>query len=261
MDTPRNVIMFSGGLGSWAAAKRVAETEGTDGLVLLFADVLTERPGLYTFLEAAAKNIGGQFIRICEGRTPQQVMEDVAFIGNSQYDPCSKILKRDFMDKWRDEHCDPELTTIHVGIDWSESHRLDGIRKRVAPWRYEAPLCEAPFITKKDMIVWAMSEGLPVSESYIEDWPHDNCSGACVKAGQAQWARLYFSNKSLYLDWEDWERRMRAKVGDHSILKDRRGMKPGDKPKVLTLHQFREEIERGERNYDRFEWGGCGCAL
>ena len=34
------VVMFSGGIGSWAAAKRVAEAHGTDDLVLLFADVL-----------------------------------------------------------------------------------------------------------------------------------------------------------------------------------------------------------------------------
>jgi hypothetical protein len=31
--------MFSGGIGSWAAAKRVAAEHGTDRLVLLFSDV------------------------------------------------------------------------------------------------------------------------------------------------------------------------------------------------------------------------------
>lgn len=33
-----HVVMFSGGAGSWATAKRVAERHGTEGLVLLFAD-------------------------------------------------------------------------------------------------------------------------------------------------------------------------------------------------------------------------------
>lgn len=35
----RHVVMFSGGLGSWATAKRVADKHGTDNLFLVFADV------------------------------------------------------------------------------------------------------------------------------------------------------------------------------------------------------------------------------
>ena len=35
----RHVVMFSGGIGSWATAKRVAATYGTGNLVLLFSDV------------------------------------------------------------------------------------------------------------------------------------------------------------------------------------------------------------------------------
>ena len=37
-----HVVFYSGGIASWAAAKRVAETHGVDGLKLLFADTLTE---------------------------------------------------------------------------------------------------------------------------------------------------------------------------------------------------------------------------
>jgi hypothetical protein len=37
-----HVVMFSSGAGSWAAAKRVAERYGTEGLYLLFADVKSE---------------------------------------------------------------------------------------------------------------------------------------------------------------------------------------------------------------------------
>ena len=36
----KHVVMFSGGLSSWAAAKRVAAEHGTDDLVLLFSDTL-----------------------------------------------------------------------------------------------------------------------------------------------------------------------------------------------------------------------------
>ena len=47
--------MFSGGIGSWAAAKRVRVEPG-DSLILLFTDTLIEDPDLYRFLgQAAAK--------------------------------------------------------------------------------------------------------------------------------------------------------------------------------------------------------------
>jgi hypothetical protein len=40
------------------------------------------------------------------------------------------------------------------------------------------------------------------------------------------------------------------------VLTDRRG---DNKKKPLTLRQLRERIEAGEE-FDRFEWGGCGCS-
>lgn len=43
----KRVVMFSGGVGSWAAAKRVAERRGTDGLILLFADTKSEDEDTY----------------------------------------------------------------------------------------------------------------------------------------------------------------------------------------------------------------------
>ena len=36
MSKITHVVLFSGGLGSWAAAKRVAMTHGLDNLILLF---------------------------------------------------------------------------------------------------------------------------------------------------------------------------------------------------------------------------------
>lgn len=38
----KHVVMFSGGIGSWAAAKRVAAEHGTADLTLLFTDTLIE---------------------------------------------------------------------------------------------------------------------------------------------------------------------------------------------------------------------------
>ncbi len=56
----KHVVMFSGGLASWAAAKRVAAENGTDALVLLFSDTLMEDEDLYRFLDQAAADVGGE---------------------------------------------------------------------------------------------------------------------------------------------------------------------------------------------------------
>lgn len=53
-----HVVQFSGGIGSWAAARRVADKYGIENLVLLFADVLTEDPDTYRFNEDAATDLG-----------------------------------------------------------------------------------------------------------------------------------------------------------------------------------------------------------
>ena len=106
----KHVVQFSGGVGSWAAAKRVAERHGTRDMVLLFADVRAEHSDLYRFLRDASLNIGVPVTIISDGRTPMEVMSDERLIGNSRRDPCSKILKRKLLDRWCKTHCDPKDT-------------------------------------------------------------------------------------------------------------------------------------------------------
>jgi hypothetical protein len=262
MTKPTDVVMFSGGVGSWAAARRVAERKGTAGLVLLFADTLIEDPDLYRFIEEAAANVGAPLVRIAEGRTPWQVMEDEKIIGNSRFDPCSKILKRKFLDKWRNEHCDVERTTIHVGIDWSEQHRLGPIQIRTAPWRYEAPMCAPPYLSKMQMIAELKQQGIAPPRLYALGFPHNNCGGQCIKAGQAQWELLLRTDRPAYLVREEWEEGMRVMLkargrDEHSILKDR----AGGVSKPLTLRDFRIRVEQQPNMFDKQEWGGCACGV
>ena len=252
----RHLVMFSGGIGSWAAAKRVVAAHGTEHTVLLFADTLIEDADLYRFLAEAASNIGAPLVRIADGRTPWEVMSDELVIGNSRIDPCSRILKRQLLNRWRDEHCTPAETTIYLGIDWSEAHRLQTVRSRTSPWRYEAPMCEPPYLSKAEMIAQLRSASINTPRLYEMGFPHNNCGGACIKAGQAQWELLWRVYPDRYAKVEQWEESMRVNVGDHSILKDRRG----GQTKPLTLRTFRERLE-AQRGFDSMEWGGCGCSL
>lgn len=249
--------MFSGGLGSWATAKRVAAEHGTADMTLLFTDTRMEDDDLYRFLSAAAANVGAPLVRIAEGRNPWHVFFDERFLGNSRIDPCSKILKRQMSEKWLSANCDPADTIVYVGIDWSEEHRYIGLRDRWAAqgWRYEAPLCDRPYIDKNVMAAMAVSEGLELSSAYIIGLSHDNCGGFCIKAGQGHYKRLLQHRRARYLHHENMEQGFRAYIGkDVSILTDRTG---GEK-KPLTLKDFRIRVESGAQ-IDAFDIGGCGC--
>jgi 3'-phosphoadenosine 5'-phosphosulfate sulfotransferase (PAPS reductase)/FAD synthetase len=161
-------VFFSGGVMSWAAAKRAVAKYGADNTTLLFTDTLIEDADLYRFLDEAAANVGAPLVKIAEGRDPWQVFNDVKLIGNTRADPCSKILKREIGLKWLRDNCDPENTVLVFGIHFEEQHRLEGdvwdaktngfIRRGVRPryntlgWpRVEAPMCDAPWITATDL--------------------------------------------------------------------------------------------------------------
>ena len=252
----QHVVMFSGGVGSWAAAKRVAEKHGTDNLILLFADTLIEDEDLYRFLDEAAANVGGRLVKVAEGRDPWQVFFDVRFLGNSRVDPCSRILKREFLRRWLDEHCDPASTTVYLGIDWTEAHRFERAQRYWVPWRVEAPLCEPPYLLKDDMLAALRAEGIRPPRLYELGFSHNNCGGFCVKAGQAHFALLYRTMPERYLYHERREQELRDFLGKNvAILVDRRG--GGARP--MTLREFRERLEANDKQLDLFEWGGCGC--
>lgn len=251
----KRIVQFSGGLCSYFAASRVIEKFGRDGVTLLFADTLIESAGLYRFALHAVARLGIPFALTCDGRTPFEVFKDEKFLGNTRVDLCSRILKRERCRRWMAENCDPADSILYVGISWDEG-RIDEIRERWKPWKVEAPMCDPPFWSKCDMIREATAAALPVSPAYYDGFPHDNCGGGCVKAGQAQFALLHQIRPATYEQWEKDEQEVREHLDqDVSILRDRRG----GQTKPMTLAAFRERIETGD--YDKHEWGGCGCGV
>jgi hypothetical protein len=253
----RHIVMFSGGMGSWAAAKRVVERHGAADVTLLFTDTLIEDEDLYRFLDEAAANVGAPLVRIAEGRDPWQIFFDEKFLGGTRGDPCSKILKRQMCDRWLETNCDPADTIVYTGIDWSEHHRHDRLRdrRRQAGWRYEAPMCEAPYLTKADMLDSLKQEGIAAPRLYGLGFAHNNCGGFCVKAGVGHFTNLLRTIPERYAYHEAKEAEIRAVVGwRQTILRDR----TGGTAKPLSLSDLRERIEAGWQP-DLFDIGGCGC--
>lgn len=274
-----HVVMFSSGAGSWAAARRIADEHGTDNLVLLFADVRGEDEDNYRFLVEAAADIYGLqlpaalarstrhnwmhlakfvpgLVWLTEGRTIWDVFRDNRFLGNTRLANCSKFLKQQPAREWLDANCDPAETTVHVGIDWTETHRLPAIESGYQPFPAKAPLTEAPYLNRDQVLGMLRRRGIDPPRLYGMGFQHANCGGGCVRAGQGQFAVLLKQMPERFAEWERQEQGLRDYLGkDVSILRDRTGgtLTP------LTLREFRERAESQPEQLDLLDIGGCGC--
>ena len=141
-------------------------------------------------------------------------------------------------------------------MDWTEEHRVERAKGYWNPWKVQAPLCEPPYISKKDMIIELTKEGIKPPDLYKYGFPHNNCGGFCIKAGQAQFRLLLKVYPERYCYHEKMEEKLRKKLGkDVSILRDRQG----GETKPMTLKAFRERLDKSPTLFDENEWGGCGC--
>lgn len=268
----RAVVFFSGGEMSWAAAKRTVAKYGVENTTLLFTDTKIEDPDLYRFLREAGENVGAPCVWLQDGRTPFEVFDDVGMLGNSRFDPCSRVLKREPAERWLEDHCIPSETILVAGIDWTETHRFDGDPKPAHPerrtgfknryaalgWPHAwAPMTEAPYLGRREVAAWLKAEGIKRARLYELGFAHNNCGGFCVKAGKGHWAHLLRALPEVYA---------RAEAGEIAFNARRPGKKfqtivqdvHADRPNTpVSLTELRARIE--SRQVDLFDIGGCGC--
>jgi len=256
----KHIVSFSGGLGSWAAAKIVADKYGTENLYLVFTDTLIEDPDLYRFLPEAAKDVGGELIWLKDGRDPWEVFWDVRYMGNTRTAHCSEALKSKPFYAWVDAVGRDE-SIVYLGIDWTEQHRLDNARKRRPEYNIEAPLCEPPYLEKEQIKRNLKKAGIRLPRLYRLGFAHNNCAGGCVKAGQGQWAKLFQELPETYAYFEKRQNELMAKL---PTAKPFLRMSVDKKINYLTLTEFREkwlQKPKKVKQLDMFEIGGCGCFL
>jgi hypothetical protein len=292
----KHIIFYSGGVGSWATAKRVIEKHGAEDVILLFTDTLIEDKDLYRFMIETAgelfnvhvsdlvdltKNIPDvshelmeerkQYLRelselankripqmnwSMDGRTPWEVFKKERWIGNSRIAQCSHKLKQDAAAKIINQY-DPDEVVLYLGIDWTEDHRKEAPKKNWLPYKVEFPMCEEPFVVKEEMLADLNALGIASPRLYGKGFAHNNCGGFCVRGGQGHFINLLKEFPELYRYHEEKEEEMRQFLGkDTSILRKQ-------KKKVkyqLTLKQLREEYEaKNMNNIDMDDIGGCGC--
>ena len=253
-----HLISFSGGMGSFAEAKSCVDKYGKDNVHTLFSDTLIEDFDLYRFMAECVEFLGCKHTVITEGRNPFEVFIDVKFMGNSRIDPCSKILKRDFLDKWITTKYKPEEVEIHLGIDLTEMHRLDRLKTRKEPYVYRSTLIEDGIIVYKD---YSEQFGIKPPRLYSFGLGHNNCGGFCVKAGGGHFAKLLEGDRDQYIKFENMEQEVYDKVPK---AKPFLRMISKGKMAYITLYHLRMSLEGDKMQLsleDSLDFGGCGCAI
>lgn len=252
----KHIVFYSGGVGSYCAAKRVCEKHDTSTVELLFTDTAMEHPTLYDFLNKSSLKLGAKLNILKDGRTPFDVFNDVKMMGNTRIDPCSRVLKREIANRYIKTH-QPQFVCLYFGIDWTESHRADNIRSHRKPYTVEFPMLDKPYLTKQEMIKIAKDDGMPEQHLYSIGLQHNNCGGFCIKAGQGHYSTLLRNDPCAYKKFEEQE------LG---VYKKNPKSRPflritiNGKLNYVTLQKYREMIEDGYQP-DLFDHGGCGCFL
>jgi len=255
----KHIVSFSGGLGSAITADMVCKEYGKENVILLFADTLVEDEDLYLFNKDIVDLLDCGYIRIAEGRTPWQVFNDVKYIGNTRVDPCSKILKRDFIRKYLASNYNPNECVIWIGIDCTEEHRLHPVVERNKPYLYRSILIENNiFLTNTFKFEWLLRNNIKIPRMYNMGFSHHNCGGFCIKSGQAQFKRLWELLPEVYDENENQEQ---LAIANNPKLKPFLRKTINGKIRYLTLKEYREEFLEPNKEIDETEFGGCGCAL
>ena len=251
------LVQFSTGAGSAEVAVRCADTYGIDNVHLITADTAVEDPDNWRFAEEVWEWLGRPtWHRLRDGRTPMEVGRDRKCVPNNRMAVCSAILKREILRKFIDANYDPTNDIIALGFDWTEDHRWQASLEPWKPWTITAPLMEAPYLQKADILQAWRERGIEPPRLYALGFSHANCGGGCVRGGQAQWALLLRTMPDTYAYWEREEELTREFLNkDVAMMRESRD----GTPVPLPLRKFRERIESQPTLFDNDDWGACGC--
>ncbi len=219
----KHVVSISGGASSAICADRVIKKYGKENVILWFADTAWEDKDLYRFLDDLENHWRKRITTYKDGRNPLEVGEDDNFILNSRVRTCSRLLKQRPFRKFIKRLKKP--VTIYLGLDWSEEHRMEAPKKNYENMndvKVDFPLIWKPLPKQKYSEI-IQEWGIKIPRLYEMGFPHNNCGGRCVAQGQKEWKRLQLYFPERFKEVEDWEEKMRNKLGktkDRSILKN-----------------------------------------
>lgn len=244
----RYVVSVGGGLSSTMALPMKAIAKyGRSNVDLIMCRLPNEDPDVWKLVDAVQNLTGIEVKMIGLNKTPWDIFFELGYInpvvGRGRADPCSKLLKREYLSTYMRENYDPKDATLCLGITAHEySDRWFDIHKNWTKqgWNVAAPLAEDKSITRESMMADCEKMFGFVPRLYLYGFDHNNCGGGCIKAGQEQWAKLLWFLPDVYAWWEENEERFRREVNPNiAILKrQRKGV-----VSPLPLKEFRIELQ------------------
>tara|TARA_R110000824_G_scaffold196246_1_gene379384 strand:+ start:13862 stop:14686 length:825 start_codon:yes stop_codon:yes gene_type:complete len=260
------IVMFSGGLTSFEAARRAIEKHGRDRVRLWFADTNTEDDDLYRFNEDVERLLNHPIEVLSNGgRNIWDIFREEKIMGNSRIDPCSRKLKRSpLKNKLKEEYPNPKDAIVVLGMDGIEDcSRTERAAKGQLPYETWFPLLDEPIVMKSDIAKWLEERGVERPRLYRMGFTHNNCGGFCVKAGMGQFAHLYKERPEIYAYHEQQEQDfLRDYPDSHTIMRDRRGKTNANKQTIvsnpMSMADFRRRVEEGETFFYDAGWS-CMC--
>lgn len=228
----------------WRLCDRAEELTG---LAITYIAYDPDAPGKWRRVDKTERTSGALWM-------PMDVFFKEHFLGNSRIDPCSKNLKRQTVARYITANYQPGEAVIYVGIGADEIERFAAIREGWGARGFETafPLMNWTEMDRERAIqacellcgfVPELYTKRDVKDPTRPAFAHNNCSGACIKAGQRQWINLLVHFPDVYAEWELGETIFRARFGDYSILKRERD----GENSPLTLYALRKQFELEQR--------------
>lgn len=254
-----NLVMFSGGLSSAICALYLKQKTECP-LHLLFTDTKIEDEDLYRFVDETVEFLKpDKYIYLCDGRTPWEVFKDVKFLGNSRVDPCSRILKRDLANNYVKNNYKINEVTLHFGIHWSESERLEKVKQRLSPYSCSSVLCNSNelFLNHSELrTYWEENAPIKVPRLYDLGFTHNNCGGFCVKAGKKQFLNLNKHFPDLFDYHANQEQELSNYLGKpYTILREQKN----NKKIRLSLKELKVRTNIEDEHF--IDNNGCSCFI
>lgn len=253
----KHVISIGGGIAStlllplWVASRYPAHE-----IDLIMCRLPNEDRDVWRLCDVVQDITGLSINFIGKNLTPWDIFFKEHYLGNSQVDPCSDQLKRKETAQYVQTYYKPGEAIIYTGIG---AHETDRHLRIMSAWQKRGfktvfPLMDYPEITRERAFDFCRAFAGFLPQLYELGFEHNNCGGACIKAGHKQWARLLWYSRAGFLTthegiptfdwWRDNEIIFRKMYGDYSILRDRRKELEGNFQR-LPLAEF--EIRMDQR--------------
>lgn len=259
-----HLVNVSSGAASALCLFRVLERYGRQNTRAVFADTLGEDPDNYRFLADLERVTDFPITRLCDGRTIWEIfMHHGTITTPGRGCRATWELKRKPLEEYQAAQRLLDETTIHVGFTEDEPDRMVRYREKMAPQPVDFPCVWQPIVWRCDILDELKHRGLTPPRLYAMGYPHANCGGACVLAGNKQWAGVLKDFPDLYAKSEQAEQDFLALLRErdrteHTILRDRRGGTVNN----YSLRKMREEIESGQKIPDEgWRENTCRCTL